>query len=188
MAHKMFIKRLSSISLGCIKLLNNKRLDHVKNSTVKGKRQDLRFQAQDQLRLLQTESCDLNNPYGLLESFQFCHGPSKNMKCHQEPIFTSPVVSIVNKLTHEQSPISPEDAYSITCIYIYFFFLINDIPEFSRPQQNIGTNMFLSGRKVTENISLKSITTIKIPGLKLGANTIYHTSPQIEGHLPDTES
>lgn len=36
----MFIEKLSSISLGCIKLFNNRRLDQVKNSLVKGKSQE----------------------------------------------------------------------------------------------------------------------------------------------------
>ena len=74
----------------------------------------------------------------------------------------SPVVSIVNKLTHEQSPISLERCIVYMCVcvcvcvcvytYIFFFFLINDNPSFKQTTaEHWHQNVYLE-EKVTENI------------------------------------
>lgn len=91
------------------------------------------------------------------------------MKCHQEPIFFSPVVSIVNKLTHEQSPISLERC--IVYMYIYFFFFNWKYPRFNQTTAEHWHQYVYLEEKVTEYIIKKSITTIKISGLESLNNT-----------------
>ena len=70
----------------------------------------------------------------------------------------------------------------------FLFFLINDIPSFNQTTAEHWHQYVYLEEKVTENISLKSITTIKISGLESLNNTnLPQESTNWRPHLPDME-